>query len=129
MNTEHSDSRPAREDVPKKTPRGSGGALLRVTLFVLLIAVSGAAGAYFALRQVYRSDLPDPESLQTIRPALRTPIYSADGKVLYTFFQENRVLIPLSEIPDDLVQAVLAVEDRKFHVHWGVDLLGIARAA
>ncbi len=124
-----SDRTPGREDRPQETRRRGGKTLLRVTLFILLVAVSGAAGAYVALRQIYRSDLPDPESLQTIRPALRTPIYSADGKVLYTFFQENRVLIPLSDIPDDLVHAVLAVEDRKFHEHWGVDLLSIARAA
>jgi penicillin-binding protein 1A len=95
----------------------------------MLIAVaSGAAGVLFGLHRVYQSDLPDPESLQTIRPALRTPVYSADGEVLYTFFQENRVLIPLSEMPSHLVGAVLAVEDRKFREHWGVDLMGIARA-
>jgi len=120
----------SQDGAPPESPGRprTGRTLVRVALLIVVAVLSGAAGVLFALHQVYRSDLPDPESLQTIRPALRTPVYSADGQILYTFFEENRVLIPLSEMPEHLVNAVLAVEDRKFWEHWGVDLMGITRA-
>lgn len=37
--------------------------------------------------------------------------------------------VPLSEIPEDLIAAIIAVEDHRFYDHWGVDLIGIARSA
>lgn len=126
MNT--TDDNAAPKTGSKGTRRKTSTNLVRVGLLMLVAVSSGAAGALFALHQVYRSDLPDPESLQTIRPALRTYIYSADGEILCTLFEENRVLIRFSDMPPHLTDAVLSIEDRKFREHWGVDLLGIARA-
>ncbi len=48
---------------------------------------------------------------------------------IYPGRNEDRVLVRLDEVPEHLVQALIAIEDRKFHEHYGVDPRGIARAA
>jgi penicillin-binding protein 1B len=47
---------------------------------------------------------------------------------IYPSHHEDRVLVRREEVPDLLVQALIAVEDRSFYQHWGLDLRGIARA-
>lgn len=55
-------------------------------------------------------------------PYLMTRIYSADGKVLKELSIQKRIKVPLVRMPEHLIQATLASEDRKFYRHWGVDL-------
>jgi penicillin-binding protein 1A len=74
-------------------------------------------------------DLPSPARLHAIRPAQKTQVYDIHGEIIGEFFREDRSLVPLDRIPDHLVRAFVAVEDRRFWTHWGVDLAGIARAA
>ena len=69
-------------------------------------------------------DLDDERPL-----ALRTTITAADGTFLSRLFKENRALVPLDDVPDALVDAVLAAEDARFYKHPGYDLRAIARAA
>jgi penicillin-binding protein 1B len=47
---------------------------------------------------------------------------------IYPAHREDRILVRRSEIPDHLVAALLAVEDRRFYEHWGIDPRGLARA-
>ncbi|HHJ15653.1 MAG TPA: penicillin-binding protein 1B, partial [Gammaproteobacteria bacterium] len=47
---------------------------------------------------------------------------------IHTTRQEDRVLLRLDEVPDILVQALIAVEDRRFYQHWGVSPRSVARA-
>lgn len=47
---------------------------------------------------------------------------------IYPKQKEERQLIKLEDVPDDLILALLAVEDRRFYQHWGIDPLSIARA-
>jgi penicillin-binding protein 1A len=77
----------------------------------------------------YRRDLPSLEQLHNIQPGLITRIYSADGHVLQEYFNQRRVLVPFNKFPKHLVDALLAVEDREFYDHWGVNLAAIVRAA
>ncbi len=60
-----------------------------------------------------------------------TTIYSADGAPLYNLHNQgvHRRIIPLSEMPPLLIEATLAVEDRAFYRHFGLDPKGILRAA
>jgi penicillin-binding protein 1A len=64
-------------------------------------------------------------------PAQRSVIYAADGKtVLATLWlDENRRVVPLDDIPKQVRNAVIAIEDSSFYQHDGVDFRGIARAA
>jgi penicillin-binding protein 1A len=86
------------------------------------------AGVVFAAYQYFASDLPSTSRLEMIEPTLKTVVYAADSTVAGEFFVEDRALVPLADLPPHLVDAFIAVEDRKFYSHWGVDLFGILRA-
>lgn len=61
-------------------------------------------------------------------PSQATRIYGANGELIASLFRENRQIVPLTEIPPVLRQAVLAIEDERFFSHKGVDPRGIIRA-
>ena len=56
-------------------------------------------------------------------------ILDRNGKIFGQIYVENRQTVPYEQLPPDLVNAVIAVEDAKFYQHHGYDLLGIIRAA
>jgi penicillin-binding protein 1A len=60
----------------------------------------------------------------------QTMIFAADGTPITSIeSDENRIVVPLSQIPEMLQNAVVSIEDERFWEHGGVDLRGIARAA
>ena len=73
-------------------------------------------------------ELPRIDTLDEYRPNLITEIYDINREVIAELFVERRDLVPLSQIPVDLQNAVIAVEDQRFFKHWGADLHAIARA-
>lgn len=57
-------------------------------------------------------------------------LYAADGTLVHTFHaEENRKVIPLEQIPEDVRNAVIAIEDERFYRHRGVDIRAVLRAA
>lgn len=63
-------------------------------------------------------------------PPRKTTLYARDGKtVIATLFKEDRVPIPLTQVPDYLQAALIATEDRRFYEHHGVDMRGLIRSA
>ncbi len=69
-------------------------------------------------------------NLQETPPPQRTVFYARDGKtVIATIFTQNRVPVPLSQIPTTLQQALIDTEDRRFYKHHGVDMRGLVRSA
>ncbi len=72
----------------------------------------------------------DRERLDTQPLALTSTIYDSEGRFITTLHaEEDRELIPLSRIPQDVQDAVVAIEDQRFWSHRGVDLKAILRAA
>ena len=95
--------------------------------FFLVILFAGACiGAYFWY--MWSSNLPYIGSLKEYRPSIITEVFSDDGEVIGRFWEENRIVVPLGELPPHLIQAFVAAEDARFFVHEGVDILGIIRA-
>ena len=82
----------------------------------------------FASLGVFGS-LPDETSLENPEKNLATEIVSADGKVIGKFYKENRTPVSYEELPDHLVNALLATEDVRFYEHSGIDIRGTLRAA
>ena len=74
-------------------------------------------------------DLPSLEQLENYKPKLASKVYSADMKIIHEYFEEKRSFIPLEEMPDALIKAVIATEDRRFYDHWGMNLRRFAQAA
>lgn len=61
--------------------------------------------------------------------ALTSVVYAADGSVLAEFHTaENRVIVSYEDLPEDLINAVVAIEDERFWQHRGIDPQAIARA-
>jgi penicillin-binding protein 1A len=98
-------------------------------IVAVVVVIFGTAGAVFGVVQWAGHDLPSPEQVSEMRSPVKTVVYDARGRVLHEFFRENRSVVPLSQIPRHLVNATISTEDRTFYKHWGVDLLGITRAA
>ncbi len=93
----------------------------RLFFLLTLLFVAGVAGAAWVLVAV---ELPAEAP-----PAQTTFIYDAHGTQLAALSgEEDRVTVALDEVPQVLIDAVLAAEDRKFFAHTGVDLAAIARA-
>ena len=103
---------------------------LKLKKRVSLIAISGAIIAlvlysYFA---IFRT-LPSPKQLGEREPEVSTKIYDRNGNLLYKIFKnENRTIVPLSEIPPHVRMATLAAEDAEFYSHPGFSTRGMLRA-
>lgn len=76
----------------------------------------------------YSRQLPSVEELKTYNPGLITRLYDINDNLLASFYIERREIVPLDNIPVQLQQAVIAVEDSNFLSHRGIDPSGILRA-
>ncbi|PIX14874.1 MAG: penicillin-binding protein [Elusimicrobia bacterium CG_4_10_14_3_um_filter_49_12_50_7] len=84
--------------------------------------------AAFAFVNLLTRDLPDIDILQEYSPPIITKLYDRHGKEFAEFYIERRVVTPITEIPVDLQNAMLAIEDTSFFQHWGINPKRIVRA-
>ena len=96
----------------------------KISLAVLIFILGATLGVY----QYFARDLPSTARLENLEPSLKTQVFADDSSLVGAFYEQNRALVPLDEIPTPLKDAIIAVEDRKFYSHWGVDALGLLRA-
>lgn len=73
--------------------------------------------------------LPSIDTLKNYDPSKVTFVYSEDYEVIGKFYNHERYVIPLDEIPELAIKAFIASEDSKFFEHGGIDFSGILRAA
>jgi len=102
--------------------------ILRVLYALVLIGAAALAGLVYGTYASIQKSIPSDASLLSLQPVEGTTIYSADGVLLARVARENRKPVALGEVPDDLIDATIAIEDSRFYHHPGVDLRGIARA-
>ena len=95
--------------------------------FIILIILGGAGitGLFVYLKQ----DLPKINTLNDYRPATVTSVFSDDGRKIGEFYKERRIVIPLSQMPKNLINAFVAAEDSRFRTHPGIDIQSILRAS
>ena len=77
---------------------------------------------------VLSRDLPSLEELQKFNPETISKIISSDNHLLKELYVQKRDVIPLGKMPQNIINAVLSMEDRNFYEHSGVDIKGIFRA-
>ena len=92
------------------------------------VALIGALIVILAMTLIYPK-LPPMDQLTDYHPKMPLRIYTADRVLMGEFGEERRNLVRISQIPDIMKKAVLAIEDDRFYQHSGVDYIGILRAA
>lgn len=105
--------------------------LLKMTLavFLILCCSSFAIGIGFVRGAIDAA--PSLDILSAQPQGYASQIYDADGNLMQTLVMEgsNREEVSFDQLPDDLVNAFIAIEDSRFYEHNGIDLKGILRAA
>ena len=76
----------------------------------------------------YGVNLPDYNQLAEYKPPVTSRFYAGDGTLLTEYATEQRVFVPLKEVPPNLINAFIAAEDKNFWTHSGIDIVGIFRA-
>lgn len=113
---------------------GSFSALIVTVVLLVVGAGVVSAGVALSVYNSYVKDLPDPSEITktTSEQFKTTRIYDRTGQVLlYELFDPlggNRTHIPLTQIPQDCINATVALEDRNFWTNSGVDFISLGRA-
>ncbi len=102
--------------------------LVRIAFTLVLAGLAGLALLAFVVRY-YGRDLPDYRVLARYEPPTVTRIYAGDGSLLAEYAREKRIFVPISAVPERVKQAFVAAEDRNFYRHFGIDPIGVLRAA
>lgn len=76
----------------------------------------------------YGVNLPDYNQLAEYKPPVTSRFYAGDGTLLTEYATEQRIFVPLKEVPPNLINAFIAAEDKNFWTHSGIDIVGIFRA-
>ncbi len=94
------------------------------------LALPFAGGLGLAARATTQKFEDLPTELRIPPLAQKSTMYAADGHTLIaTFFDEDRVSVPLTKISKPMQDAIIAIEDSRFYEHGGADLRALARAA
>ncbi len=124
---EKSAPRGASEPSPDRplTRLGKTVKLFALSFLLTLFLVAGALGGY-----VYWcvASLPDVNSLTEITPFKTSKLYSYDNRPLAEFYVEKRTHIKLESIPLHVIRAFIAVEDKHYYTHGGIDFFRVVGA-
>lgn len=96
------------------------------------IIIGGSFGGAIAggIFVAFLRDLPGLPSIDNApTQSLATKIYDVNGALITQIAMENRTLVELNQIPDNLKNAFIALEDQHFYSHWGIDVEGLIRAS
>lgn len=96
-------------------------------LALVVGALSLTALVAIAAALIYPA-LPSLDALTDYRPKLPLRVYSEDGFLISEFGEERRAYIKIENVPQNMKDAVIAIEDRRFYQHGGIDTKGIMRA-
>ncbi len=105
-----------------------------VIVLSLVFTVVASVGSVAAVYAHYAQQLPPPEMIevQTAQSFKTTKIYDRTGsKLLYEVFDPrwgNRTVVPIEQIPEDMINATISIEDQDFYTNPGINIRGIARA-
>lgn len=116
-------ARKTRQNQQPKKNGGNGGRLAMIAIAIVVVMVIGVGCGFLTATLNTRQDLDD------VRPAASSQIYDINGKELANVHaDQNRVPVKITQIPEHLKDAFVAVEDVRFYDHAGIDPKGILRA-
>ncbi len=94
-----------------------------------LIAAVGGVAAVLWVFWTYGQDLPDYQQLADYEPPVMTRVHAGNGSLIAEYAIERRVFVPVEAMPRHVKEAFISAEDQHFYRHFGVDPIGIVRAA
>jgi len=106
----------------------SGTPLWRRILVGLAIAAGVGFLAVVGFLIAAMQGLPSLAELQDYQPPVTSRVHAGDGALVAEFATEQRVFVPIDQIPDHVKNAFVAAEDARFFEHSGIDYAGLARA-
>lgn len=114
----------------KPTRRVRGWLWASVKWLALYGFVAGAAfiAVTYAMVLYLSGTLTDPKEALVASGAAPIQIVARDGSVLANYGPNQGDWVPYADIPPDMINAMIAIEDRRFFAHGGIDVRGIARA-
>jgi penicillin-binding protein 1A len=95
-----------------------------IFLALLFILIGTSAGGYLAVS----SGIPSIQEMKQYRPAAGTKIYADDDVLIGELKADKGIFVPIKNIPKNMINAVVAIEDSRFWKHSGIDYIAIARA-
>ncbi|AFL89993.1 penicillin-binding protein, 1A family [Terriglobus roseus DSM 18391] len=98
-------------------------------IFYGLLGCSAIFGSLVGLTLVNTTDLPQMEDLEHYHPATTTELLDVHGRSIGSFALERRVVVPYSEFPKVLHDAILSIEDKSFEKNAGINPFRVAGAA
>jgi penicillin-binding protein 1A len=122
----------SRRERQRRRRRNQGGAhriiFLTLGLVATGVAIAGVAAVAWVINVA--NSAPSLETRKPIELGATSRVYASDGKTRLGFINANILRTPVhsNEIPDVVRQATVAIEDRRFYDHKGVDFEGIVRA-
>jgi peptidoglycan glycosyltransferase len=122
-----------RRTTQRRAPRRGLATFLLGTLAAIAIMIGGSlvgtAGGMLAAYNYFASGLPDPRILDNVELPQSTYVYDRTGKILLARFEcQNRESVSFDQVPKNVVNATVSIEDRTFWTNNGVDLQGVGRA-
>ena len=102
----------------------------KVTKFVIVFLTISIffVGVGFGLFHFYSRELPPLSELQSYEMKVGSEVYDRHDNLIHIFFIEKRQLTKLKDLPEYLTKGVIAVEDKNFYKHWGMDFISLFRA-
>ena len=104
----------------------SVSALMGVVGAGMLVPIAGPTALVAKSAPSVFNELPG--DLQNVAPAEESQILDSSGAVIAHFYDKQRIVVPSANISDVMKKAIIAIEDKRFYEHNGVDATGIARA-
>ncbi len=94
-----------------------------IFLFFVSIVFAGAGLSWYVLPK-----LPEIETLRDVQFQTPLRVYSQNHSLIAEFGEKRRIPVTIDQVPEQMIQAILAAEDDRFYEHPGVDWQGIVRA-
>lgn len=101
---------------------------LAVAFGVALFGVVATFVGFLGVLHYFGRDLPDYQQLADYDLPVTTRVYASDGALVKEYSVENRIFTPITLIPERIVSAFIASEDKNFYHHPGIDPQGMLRA-
>ncbi len=119
----------AKKESKKKGKKKNVKVYLIVIWSLFLIAALSVFLLFYGIIHEWFGPMPTFEELENPETNLATEIISADGKLLGTYYIENRSNVSYDDISPDLIHALISIEDVRFYEHSGIDKKALFRVA